>query len=99
MASSQMITSAMVLDALRKVTDPTTGKDFVSLGLIANIRVQHGKVSFDVYLPSQSEAHKETIRQETIKAVKALSGVEAVMPNIFQKPKPRVVHGQQAVPG
>jgi ATP-binding protein involved in chromosome partitioning len=31
--------------------------------------------------------------------VKALPGVGAVMPNLFQKPKPRVVHGQQAVPG
>lgn len=99
MATSQTITSAQVLDSLRKVTDPTTGKDLVSLGLIANVRVQQGKVSFDVYLPSQSESHKDTIRTECVKAVKAIAGVEAVMPNVFQKPKPRVVHGQQAVPG
>ena len=99
MATTQVITSALVLDALRKVTDPTSGKDLVSLGLIVNIRVQQGKVSFDVYIPSHAEAHSDTLREQCTRAVKALPGVTAVMPNIFKKPKPRVVHGSQAIPG
>jgi ATP-binding protein involved in chromosome partitioning len=99
MATTQIITSAMVLDALRKVSDPGSGKDLVSLGLVANVRVQQGKVSFDVYVPSHAEGHKDALRESCVKAVKAISGVQAVMPNLFQKPKPRVVHGQQAIPG
>lgn len=99
MAYSQPVTSANVLDALRKVTEPSSGKDLVSLGLVANVRVQQGKVSFDVYVPSSAASHTDALRAACVNAVKSISGVEAVMPNLFQKPKPRVVHGQQAVPG
>lgn len=99
MATSQIVTSALILDALRKVSDPSSGRDIVSLGIVANVQVQHGKVSFDVYLPAQSEMHMETVRQACVKVVKAISGVVAVMPNVFKKPKPRMVHGAQAIPG
>ncbi|RZA09477.1 MAG: DUF971 domain-containing protein [Proteobacteria bacterium] len=99
MATPTNVTSAMVLDALRKLTDPGSGKDFVSLGLIANVRVQAGKVSFDIYVPAHAEGHMDALRATATSAVKAVPGVVAVMPNLFKKPKPRVVHGQQAVPG
>lgn len=99
MAHAHPVTSGTVLDALRKVTDPETGKDLVTLGLVANIRVQDGKVSFDIYLPSLANEQKDQVRAACVSAVKAVPGVSAVMPNIFQKPKPRVVHGAQAVPG
>jgi ATP-binding protein involved in chromosome partitioning len=99
MASAHSVTSASILDALRKVTDPGSGRDLVSLGLVANVRVQQGKVSFDVYVPSHAVGHKDALRAACISAVKSLAGVDAVMPNLFEKPKPRVVHGQQAVPG
>jgi ATP-binding protein involved in chromosome partitioning len=99
MAHAHPVTSGTVLDALRKVTDPETGKDLVSLGLVANVRVQDGKVSFDIYLPSLANEQRDQIRNACMSAVKAIPGVSAVMPNIFQKPKPRVVHGAQAVPG
>lgn len=99
MSTSPQVTSAMILDALRKVTDPGSGKDFVALGLVANVRVQAGKVSFDLYIPSHAEAHMDAIRASALSAVKAVPGVVAAMPNLLKKPKPRVVHGAQAVPG
>lgn len=99
MATSQNVTSALVLDALRKVIDPGSKKDFVSLGLVANVRVQQGKVSFDLYIPSHAEGHMDELRASALAAVKAVPGVVAVLPNLLKKPKPRVVHGQQAVPG
>ncbi|MGE3260572.1 MAG: P-loop NTPase [Bacteriovoracia bacterium] len=99
MAHAHPVTSGTVLDALRKVTDPETGKDLVTLGLVANVRVQDGKVSFDIYLPSLANEQRDQIRAACVSAVKNIPGVSAVMPNIFQKPKPRVVHGAQAVPG
>lgn len=99
MATSQLVTSAMILDALRKVTDPGSGKDLVSLGLVANVRIQHNNVSFDIYVPSHALGHKDALREACVKAVKAIPGMGAVMPNMFEKPKPRVVHGQQAIPG
>ncbi len=99
MATHQPVTSAQVLDALRQVTDPGSGKDFVSLGLVANVRVQQGKVGFDLYIPSHAEGHMDEIRSAASKAVKNIFGVVAVLPNLLKKPKPRVVHGAQAVPG
>ena len=99
MATSPQVTSAQVLDALRKVTDPGSGKDFVALGLVANVRVQAGKVSFDLYVPSHLEGDMDALRASALAAVKAVPGVVAVMPNLLKKPKPRVVHGQQVVPG
>jgi ATP-binding protein involved in chromosome partitioning len=67
--------------------------------LVANIRVQHGMVSFDLYLPSHAQGHQDEIRRQAMAAVKAVPGVVAAMPNLLQKPKPRVVHGAQVVPG
>jgi ATP-binding protein involved in chromosome partitioning len=99
MATNAPVTSADVLDSLRKVTDPTSGRDLVSLGLVVNVRVQAGKVSFDLYVPAASEGHIDALKAAAVKAVKAVPGVSAVFPNVFKKPKPRVVHGAQAVPG
>lgn len=99
MASQRIITSSQIIDRLRKVTDPVTGKDIVSLNWIANIQTQAGKISFDVHVASASEAHMDTLRQECAKVVKAIEGVIAVMPNMRKKPKPRLVHGSQAIPG
>lgn len=93
-----VLTSSQIIDRLRKVTDPVTGKDIVSLAWIANIQIQGGKVSFDVHVPSSSELHTDTIRKECTEAVKG-EGVVAVMPNMRKKPKPRLVHGAQAIPG
>jgi metal-sulfur cluster biosynthetic enzyme len=98
-ASGAMITSGQILDALRKVTDPNTGKDVVSLGWVANIHAQMGRVTFDLHLTGTSDQHADLLREQSIKVVKALPGVQAVMPNIRKKPKPRIVHGQQAIPG
>jgi ATP-binding protein involved in chromosome partitioning len=99
MATQAPVSSAAILDALRKVTDPATGRDLVSLGLVVNVQVQAGKVSFDLYVPSQSEMHSDALRAAAVAAAKNVPGVSAVFPNVFKKPKPRVVHGAQAVPG
>lgn len=99
MAQASSTTSGQILDQLRKVTDPASGKDVVSLGLVVNIRVQADKVSFDLHVPHSSEQHADLLRAECVKAVKALPGITAVMPNVLKKPKPRLVHGSQVVPG
>ncbi len=95
-----LLTSARILDSLRKVNDPVTGKDVVTLGWVANIKIQQGRVTFDLHVGHQSHDHIDLLRVETTRAVKAIgSAVVAVMPNLLKKPKPRVVHGSQAIPG
>ena len=51
------VTEQALMDALKAVVDPNTGKDFVSGKTIRNLSVQDGDVSFDVELgyPAKSQ--------------------------------------------
>lgn len=79
-----------ILDALRKVIDPDTRADIVSLGYIKNL--QHdaqGRVSFFVELPNAAHPHKESIRTASEEAVQQLPGVSAVNVVMTSVPPPR----------
>ena len=45
-----MPTQQQILDALMAVTDPNTGKDFVSTKALKNLQISGADVSFDVEL-------------------------------------------------
>lgn len=64
--------------ALRRVTDPDTGRDVVSGGLISGIAVKGGKVGFVLTLEPQDVARKGNLRIACEAAVKQLPGVESV---------------------
>ena len=44
------IDTQALLAALQAVTDPNTGKDFVSTKALKNLQAEYGDVSFDVEL-------------------------------------------------
>ena len=44
------VTEATLLEALKSVIDPNTGKDFISTKLLKNLRVEGEDVAFDVEL-------------------------------------------------
>jgi ATP-binding protein involved in chromosome partitioning len=52
-----MPTTEALLQALQTVTDPHTGKDFVSTKALKNLQVQGGAVSFDVELPYPAKSY------------------------------------------
>ena len=68
----------MVLKALGKVKDPEIGKDLVSLGMIDDVKVENGKVSFVVNLTTPACPLKDEIRGSALAAVEALDGVSEV---------------------
>ena len=68
----------MVLEALGKVKDPEIGKDLVSLGMIDDVKVENGKVSFVVNLTTPACPLKDEIRGSALAAVEALDGVSEV---------------------
>ncbi|MCK5794129.1 MAG: Mrp/NBP35 family ATP-binding protein [Anaerolineales bacterium] len=74
------LTREMVLKALGKVIDPEIGKDLVSLGMIDDVKVENGKVSFVVNLTTPSGPLKEKVdlRDSALAAVEALEGVSEV---------------------
>ena len=45
-----MATQEQLLQALAAITDPNTGKDFVSTKAVKNLQVHEGDVSFDAFL-------------------------------------------------
>lgn len=66
-----------VLDALRGVTVPGTGKDVVSLGLISEIVVQSGKVYFSLMTSPDKVKMLEPVRFAAEVAAKSVPGVAA----------------------
>jgi ATP-binding protein involved in chromosome partitioning len=54
---STPLTQAALLDALKSVIDPNTGKDFVSGRQVKNLRIEGGDLAFDVELgyPAKSQ--------------------------------------------
>jgi len=67
-----------VLEALRKVRDPELGRDLVSLGMIQDLRVEGGRVSFRLELTTPACPLRDRMQQEARDAVASLPGVSAV---------------------
>lgn len=67
-----------VLEALGQVQDPELGKDLVSLGMIKDVEVKEGVVSFTLTLTTPACPLKDEIRGSALAAVQALEGVEDV---------------------
>src|SRR2546427_6193552 len=67
-----------VLGVLKQVQDPDLRKDIVSLGFIRNLKIEAGKVSFDLNLTTPACPVKDQMRDQAIALVKGLPGVENV---------------------
>jgi ATP-binding protein involved in chromosome partitioning len=67
-----------VMAALSKVQDPELHKDLVTLGMVKDVSVQGGLVSFSVVLTTPACPLRAHIEQEARKAVEALPGVTEV---------------------
>jgi ATP-binding protein involved in chromosome partitioning len=72
------VTEEAVLRALRSVQDPEAGKDVVSLGLVRDLSIQNGQVSFALQFTTQPAVVKAQIHSQARKVVAALPGVAAV---------------------
>jgi len=76
------IVEQTVLDALKAVIDPNTGRDFVSSKAIRNLTVTDGDVAFDVTLGYPAKSQIAGFRKELIAAAKSVAGVANVSVNI-----------------
>jgi ATP-binding protein involved in chromosome partitioning len=79
------VTEQALMDALKGVVDPNTGKDFVSAKAIRNLSIQDGDVSFDVELGYPAKSQIPTFRKELIAAAKSVAGVSNVSVNVNTK--------------
>src|SRR5688572_33186667 len=94
-----MITEAQVQDALRKLVDPNTGKDFVATRSARNIKVAGSDVSLDIELGYPGKSQQEPNRRQVIQALKA-AGAGNVTANVSSKVVAHAVQrGVKLVPG
>lgn len=73
-----MPTIEQVMKALSSVNDPEIRKDLVTLGMIQDVTVDGGRVSFKVILTTPACPLKDQIRNEATAAVKQIPGVTDV---------------------
>ena len=75
---SQALTESALLDALKTVLDPHTGKDFVSTRALKNLRIEGGDVAFQVELGYPAKSQHPALRKAFIAAARGVPGVANV---------------------
>ena len=94
------LTEQAVLDALKAVTDPNTGRDFVSARQIKSLKLDSGSVSFDVELGYPARSQHDALRTQMIAAARSVPGVQNVSVNITSRVISHAVQrGVQLLPG
>jgi ATP-binding protein involved in chromosome partitioning len=79
------VTEQTLLDALKSVIDPNTGRDFVASKAIKNLTVNDGDVAFDVELGYPAKSLIPGFRKDLIAAAKSVAGVANVSVNVNTK--------------
>ncbi len=79
------VTEQMLMDALKSVVDPNTGRDFVSTRALKNLTVTEGDVTFDVELGYPAKSQIPGFRKALIAAAKSVAGVDNVSVNVNTK--------------
>ncbi|HXD39678.1 MAG TPA: iron-sulfur cluster carrier protein ApbC [Ramlibacter sp.] len=80
-----MATQDQLLQALSAITDPNTGKDFVSTKALKNLQVNDGQVSFDVELGYPARSQIPALRTALIAAARGVPGVGNVSVNVTSR--------------
>lgn len=79
------ITETAVLDALKGVIDPNTGKDFVSTKQVKNLRIAGDTVHFDVELGYPAKSQIASLTAAVTTAAMAVPGVASVQAHLGTK--------------
>jgi ATP-binding protein involved in chromosome partitioning len=79
------INEASLLEALKGVIDPNTGKDFVSTKQLKNLKAEGGDVAFDVELGYPAKSQIAALRRALIAASRTVPGVQNVSANLATK--------------
>ena len=94
------VTEQQVQEALKRLIDPNTRKDFVTTKSVRGIKVDGDKVAVEILLGYPAKSQLEPIRQEVTKALRALPGVGGVNVNVTMKIISHAVQrGVKLVPG
>ena len=94
------VTEQALLGALAGVTDPTTGRDFVSAKAIKKLTITDGTVAFELELPYPARSLWPAMRQSLTDAALTVPGVDRVSIDILTQVAAHAVQrGVQLLPG
>ncbi len=82
---STAVTEAALLEALKTVIDPNTGRDFVSARQLRNLRIEGGDIAFDVELGYPGKSQHPALRKALIAAARSVPGVQNVSVQLATK--------------
>ena len=100
MTQTVAITEADILTRLRTLTDPVTGKDFVSGKAVKKVHVDRSDIVVDIQLGYPAKTQHEALRKLIVDALAALPGAGRVTVNMSQKVTSHSVQrGVKLVPG
>ena len=83
--TSPNITQAALLDQLKTVIDPNTGKDMVSARQVKNVQIDGGDIAFDVELGYPAKSQIPALRSALVAAARQVPGVGNVSVNLSSK--------------
>ena len=69
------VSEQQILDSLKQVIDPDSGKDIVSTGMIKGLQTKDGHVAFAIEVDPDKGAGLEPLRKEAEEVVHDLGGV------------------------
>src|SRR6195256_1031557 len=93
------VNESSIQDALRKIVDPNTGKDFIATRSARNIKLAGNDVSLEIELGYPGKSQHEPIRRQVTQALKA-AGAGGVSVSIASKVVAHAVQrGVKLVPG
>ncbi|WP_208441127.1 Mrp/NBP35 family ATP-binding protein [Bartonella raoultii] len=84
------ITSEAIRNALSKIKVPNSESNIVSLGLLSEILVAHGKVFFSITVPDGRVQEWETLRHAAEDVVCTMEGVESVVVTLTAEKPPKI---------
>lgn len=79
------ISESLVQTALKEISDPNTGKDYVTAKSARNIRVDGNDVALDIVLGYPAKSQVETIRKQVLAKLRAIEGIGNVSVNVYTK--------------
>jgi ATP-binding protein involved in chromosome partitioning len=91
------VTESRVLDALRPIIDPDFNKSIVELGFVKNIRIDSGRVGFDIELTTPACPVKAEFERAARDYVSALDGVSEVTVKMTAQTRSSVATSNAAV--
>ncbi|MGH9204747.1 MAG: iron-sulfur cluster assembly protein, partial [Vicinamibacterales bacterium] len=90
-----------VRDVLKRVAHPDIRRDIVSLGLVKNLDVTDGRVTFGLELPTHTASVREQILEQARAAAASVAGIidVAISDSVNVRSASAPEHGKPPLPG